>query len=155
MEEEVKSVLEAYRQAVWDRKPEALLALYAEDVVVFDTWDTWSYPDRAAWRQSVEAWLGGLNDERVQVAAEAVRVVGGGEAAGLSAFLTYTALTPEGAKLRSMQNRLSWQLVKREGPQGKTAWLIAQEHTSVPIAPESLTGHLSRESDMDGPTLRE
>ncbi|MEA1652726.1 SgcJ/EcaC family oxidoreductase [Nitrospirillum sp. BR 11164] len=150
MEEEVKSVLEAYRQAVWDRKPEALLALYTEDVVVFDTWDSWSYAGRSEWAQSVEAWLGGLSDERVRVTAEAVRVVGGGGAAGLSAFLTYTALSPEGAKLRSMQNRLSWQLVKHENQ-----WRIAQEHTSVPIAPESLMGHLSRESDQDGPTLRE
>ncbi|TWB23652.1 uncharacterized protein (TIGR02246 family) [Nitrospirillum amazonense] len=150
MSDEVRKVLNAYRQAVWDRDAKALLALYTEDVVVFDTWDSWSYPDRAAWTESVKAWLGGLNDERVQVTAEEVRVVGGGEAAGLSAFLTYTALSPEGAKLRSMQNRLSWQLVKHE-----SQWRIAQEHTSVPIAPESLMGHLSRDSDEDGPTLRE
>ncbi|MBB6251967.1 SgcJ/EcaC family oxidoreductase [Nitrospirillum iridis] len=140
--EEVKKVLEAYRQAAWDRDADALLTLYAEDAVVFDTWDSWSYPDRIAWGQSVKAWLGGLGDERVEVTAENVRVVGGGDTAGLSAFLTYTALSPEGAKLRSMQNRLSWTLVKRDG-----GWRIAQEHTSVPIAPDNLMGRLSRQSD--------
>ncbi|MDE1145933.1 MAG: SgcJ/EcaC family oxidoreductase [Azospirillaceae bacterium] len=141
MEPDVKTVLDAYRQAVWDQDAAALLALYADDVVVFDTWDVWSYPDRSAWRTSVEAWLGSLGDERVAVAAEEVRVVGGdGDTAGLSAVLTYTAKSPEGAKLRSMQNRLSWMLVRQGG-----GWRIAQEHTSVPIMPESLMGRLSRE----------
>jgi ketosteroid isomerase-like protein len=77
----------------------------------------------------VAEWFGSLgDDEEVLVEWDDVRSQTGEDVAGLSAFLTFSAVSPTGEKLRSMNNRLTWLL--RKDAEG--TWQIAHEHTSGP-----------------------
>jgi uncharacterized protein (TIGR02246 family) len=125
----MEQILEAYAAAVRAKDVDAFLALYADDVRNFDLWNEWSYDGKDALRGMVGEWFGSLgDDEEVTVEWDDVRAQTDEDLAALSAFLTYSAVSPTGEKLRSMNNRLTWVLrKKRDG-----AWQIAHEHTSAP-----------------------
>jgi ketosteroid isomerase-like protein len=134
----VAGVLRAYAAAVLARDVDAFLRLYADEVLVFDTWASWSYDGAAAWRRAVEGWFGSLGDERVQVDFDAVRSWGATGFAVASATGTYAALSPAGERLRSMQNRITWGLrLTADGLR------IVHEHTSAPLG-DDLKGILRR-----------
>jgi len=125
----MEQILEAYAAAVRAKDVDAFMDLYADDVRNFDLWNEWSYDGKDALRGMVAEWFGSLgDDEEVLVEWDDVREQPGEDVAGLSAFLTYSAVTPAGEKLRSMNNRLTW--VLRRNADG--AWQIAHEHTSAP-----------------------
>lgn len=135
----IDAAFDAYRDAVWARDADALLALYAPDVRIFDTWGTWSYEGIEGWAASVRDWLGSLGAERVAVEMADRRIVEGRDMATASACVTYAAIATDGRRLRSMQSRLSWVLARRDG-----RWLVVHEHTSVPIGHDDLKGILQR-----------
>ncbi len=135
----IDAAFDAYRDAVWARDADALLALYAPDVRVFDTWGIWSHEGIEGWAAAVRGWLGSLGAERVAVEVSDRRIVEGQDLASASACVTYAAIAEDGRRLRSMQNRLSWVLARRDG-----RWLIIHEHTSVPIGHDDLKGILQR-----------
>src|SRR5262245_61325182 len=85
----VLALLDAYRAAAHARDVDALAALYADDVRVFDLWGGWSCEGHGAWRAVVAEWLGGLGSERVEVEFDAVRARAAGDMAMASAFVTY------------------------------------------------------------------
>ncbi len=137
--DEVELVLQSYARAVGARDVEAFTALYVEDVRIFDTWGRWCYVGLDEWRGMAEGWFGSLGDERVGVDFAEVQVRPVGDAAVASAFTTYRGLSAEGEELRSMTNRLTWVLERRDG-----AWKVVHEHTSVPVAFEDGKGILQR-----------
>lgn len=139
MRTDIAALFDAYRDAVWNKDADALLALYAPEVRIFDAWGTWSHEGIAAWAQSVRDWLGSLGDERVTVTVDDIVTTIDADIAAASACVTYAAIAPDGEKLRSLQNRLSWTLVRRGG-----AWVIVHEHTSVPVGHDDLKGILQR-----------
>jgi uncharacterized protein (TIGR02246 family) len=125
----MEEMLEAYAAAVRAKDVDAFVALYADDVRTFDLWNEWSYDGKAELRGMVAEWLGSLgDDEEVVVEWDDVRTQTGEDVAALSTFLTYSAVSPEGEKLRSLNNRLTWVLRKA----GDGSWQIAHEHTSGP-----------------------
>jgi uncharacterized protein (TIGR02246 family) len=126
----MNEMLERYAAAIGARDVEAFLALYADDVRNFDLWTEWSYDGKDALRAMVEEWFGSI--DRVQVEFDDVREVDGGDVAGLSAFVTYRGLSPEGEVLRWMNNRLTW--ILRKDADG--AWQVVHEHTSAPAGDE-------------------
>jgi uncharacterized protein (TIGR02246 family) len=122
-------MLESYAAAVRAKDVEAFLNLYADDARNFDLWNEWSYDGRAELRGMVAEWFGSLaDDEEVVVEWDEVRPQTGDDVAALSAFLTYSAVSPTGEKQRSMNNRLTW--VLRKDADG--SWKIVHEHTSAP-----------------------
>jgi uncharacterized protein (TIGR02246 family) len=126
---EMENMLEAYAAAVRAKDVDAFMDLYADDVRNFDLWNEWSYDGNAALRGMVTEWFGSLDDgEEVVVEWDDLRTQAGEDVAALSAFLTYSAVSPGGEKLRSMNNRLTWVLRKN----GDGTWRIAHEHTSAP-----------------------
>ena len=127
IDEPVNSVIEAYRQAVFDRDVDAFMRLYEPGARVFDAWNVWSYESAGEWRGSVEGWLTSLGDERVRVTAEQVQVRGEGPLLIVSAFFRYAAISSEGVELRAIKNRLTWALRS-----DSETWRIVHEHTSVP-----------------------
>jgi uncharacterized protein (TIGR02246 family) len=135
----IAGLFDAYRAAVWARDADAFLALYDPGVRIFDTWGTWSHEGIDAWGRSVRGWLGSLGEERVAVEVADIDIVGGADFASATACVTYAAIAPDGKRLRSMQNRLSWAVARREG-----GWRIVHEHTSVPIGHDDLRGILQR-----------
>jgi ketosteroid isomerase-like protein len=126
----IMQVAEAYRAAVFEKDSAALMRLFAENVRVFDTWGVWSYEGAGPWRRMVEGWLSSLGTERVKVTFDDVRIETGSPLSCLSAIVTYAAVSPEGAELRSLQNRLSW-VLRSTG----SGWVVIHEHTSAPVGP--------------------
>jgi uncharacterized protein (TIGR02246 family) len=125
---DVGSLLEAYRDAVHAKDVDAFVAIFADDVRVFDMWGAWSHDGIDSWREMAEGWFGSLGDERVRVEFEDVQTTGGDDAAVLSAFVTFAGLSADGMELRSMNNRLTWGLRKTDG-----TWKVVHEHTSAPV----------------------
>ena len=125
----MEQILRAYAAAVRAKDVDAFMDLYADDTRNFDLWNEWSYDGKAELRAMVAEWFGSLGgDEDVVVEWDDVRAQTGEDVAGLSGFLTYSAISPTGEKLRSMNNRLTWLLRK----DGDGNWKIAHEHTSGP-----------------------
>ena len=130
-DESVNSVIDAYRQAVFDRDVDAFMRLYEPGARVFDSWGVWSYEGADAWRDSVDGWLSSLGEDRVRVTVEDLQVWGERPLLVASAVFGYAAFSREGHELRSMQNRLTWAL-RLDGE----SWKIVHEHTSLPVRPE-------------------
>ena len=133
-------VLESYKAAVLAKDVEAFLALYDDEVHVFDLWGAWSLHGIEAWRSMAVEWFASVGDDQVIVAIDQAGSTCIGELAIGHAFLTYTAVSAEGAKLRSVDNRITAALRKVEG-----VWKIFHEHTSVPIDHASAKAMLRRE----------
>ncbi|MBO9685798.1 MAG: nuclear transport factor 2 family protein [Mitsuaria chitosanitabida] len=135
----VHAFLRDYAAAVHDRDLERFMALYADDLQVFDSWSTWEYRGADPWRQMAAAWFGGLGDERVRVTASEVVSWVDTQVAGGSATWEFAAIDPSGKPLRSIENRLTV-LLRKDGPQ----WRVVHQHTSVPI--DFGTKHVARPS---------
>jgi uncharacterized protein (TIGR02246 family) len=132
-------VIEDYRSAVGAKDVEAFVALYDDDVEVFDTWGSWSHDGSEAWRAVVVEWFGSLGDNTIRVEFQDVEEIRGDQIGSVHAFVTYRGISSEGKELRSMTNRLTW-VLKRNA----SIWKIAHEHTSAPVDPESGKGMLQR-----------
>jgi ketosteroid isomerase-like protein len=152
-------ICEAYTRTVREKDVSGFLNLYHPTARVFDTWGAWSYegdqPQREAGRlipaeqqirtgparrKVIEQWFGSLGEERVAVTFDRVQTTVTSDLAALTARVVYAAISPTGAELRSMQNRLTW-VLKPDGD----GWKIIHEHTSVPLGPD-LKGLLAREA---------
>jgi uncharacterized protein (TIGR02246 family) len=132
-------MLDRYKAAVFAKDVDAFVALYADDVRVFDTWGKWSYDGIAAWGAMVNGWFGSLGDERVLVDFTDVRTRVDADLATLHAFAGFKAVSSEGKVLHAMQNRMTWTL-KRAGD----SWQVVHEHTSTPIDFENMKAILKR-----------
>ena len=128
LERPVLRVFEAYKAAVFAKDVEAFLALYGQDVHIFDMWGEWSYNGLEAWRGMVTDWFGTLGTERVAVDLDDLQTIVAQDVAVAHAFVTYKGLSAEGRELRAMHNRLTWVLKQENG-----AWKIIHEHTSAPV----------------------
>lgn len=128
LEKPIRRVLDAYKAAVFAKNVDAFVALYDQNVCVFDMWGEWSYNGIKAWRKMVTDWFGSLGTERVSVDVSDVRVVVAQDVAVVHAFVTYRGLSTEGEELRAMSNRLTLALKQSGG-----TWWIVHEHTSAPV----------------------
>ena len=126
-----------YAAAVGTRDVAAFMALYADDVLIFDTWNRFSLSGAAAWGAAVTQWFGSLGEETLQATVRPLAVRGGAGLVGIGALVTYSARSPAGELLRTMDSRLSW-LVSDTG----AAWRIVHEHTSNPVDDATLKGIL-------------
>lgn len=124
----IDEMLEAYASAVREKDVDRFVALYDDDVRVFDMWGRWSYDGAEAWRQMAGQWFGSLGSEEVAVEFAEVQASVGDEVAVANAFVTFKGLSADGEELRTMNNRLTWAL--RKGPDG--SWKILHEHSSAP-----------------------
>lgn len=123
----VRQMLAAYSAAVLARDAEALLALYAADVEIFDAWSAATLRGLPAWRGAVEEWFGSLGDERVRVDAHDIAATAGDNLATGHAVLTFTAMSPTGETLRWLRHRVTLALRRDE-----SGWKVIHEHTSAP-----------------------
>lgn len=124
----VTDVLQAYVDAVRNKDADAFAGIYHPQVRVFDAWDAWTCCGRSAVREMASNWFQMLGENRIEVAFSQVQGYVGSGLAAASALATYTALAPNGERLRSQVNRIS--LVLQQEPGG---WLVVHEHTSVPV----------------------
>lgn len=124
----LREVLARYAQAVLAKDVDGFAALYADDVVVFDAWGTWSLRGIDAWRSMAAGWFASLGDERVVVGVEEAACTAMHDLAFGHAILAYAAHSADGTPLRSLVNRVTLGLRRVDGE-----WKIAHEHTSAPI----------------------
>ncbi len=121
-------LLDAYREAVYNKDVDAFVAIYDDDLRVFDLWENWSRHGIDAWRNMAEKWFGSLGTERVIVQADEIHATVSGDLGFGHAFLKFTAVSADGQELRSLDNRISVGMKKIGG-----SWKIVHEHTSTPI----------------------
>src|SRR5258708_7438292 len=98
--------LDSYIAAVRAKDVEAFTAIYDDDVHIFDLWGTWSIRGIEAWRTMAKNWFSSLGTEQVVVSADEVQSTTIGELAVGHAILPYTAVSAQGSKLRSLNNRI-------------------------------------------------
>ncbi len=135
----VLHALGQYKSAAYHKDVDAFVALYTDDIHVFDMWNQWELRGIGAWRKMAEGWFGSLGDERVVVTvSDAVTTVEADLAFGY-ATLTYTAMSAEGKELRSLDNRITISMRRTGG-----VWKIFHEHTSGPIEHTTLKGMIKR-----------
>ncbi len=133
------SFFEAYKSSVLNKQVDRLMDLYDEDVIAYDMWGRWSYVGAGSWREMNQGWLGSLGSETVVVEFDEVSTVHDAEVAAAYATVTYKAVSEAGETLRSMQNRLTWVVKRKNG-----AWKIVHQHTSAPIDPDKFSPILRR-----------
>jgi uncharacterized protein (TIGR02246 family) len=136
----IEQMLDEYTESVRAKDVARFVALYDDDVRVFDMWGRWAYDGAAAWRDMASEWFGSLGSEQVAVEYEDVRTIVGDDVAVASAFVTYRGLSAEGEELRAMNNRLTWVI----GRQPDGAWKVVHEHSSSPADFESGKVQLER-----------
>lgn len=132
----------AYAEAVLAKDVDAFTAIYDEDVHVFDMWGAWSLSGLTAWRDMATDWFSSLGDDRVIVTSDNENSTVSKDLAFGYAILTYTAIAPDGTKLRSLSNRTTMALHNRSG-----SWKVFHEHTSAPIDHQSQQAILRRSDD--------
>jgi len=123
----IRDFFAAYAAAVRAKDVQRFVGLYADDVVVFDAWDSWCHAGRAAWQGIVGEWFGSLGAENVVVEFNEPHSHVSGDLAHGSAFVTYAAISADGERVRSLDQRITVVAARRGGE-----WKIVHEHTSAP-----------------------
>lgn len=135
-------VLTRYARAARDKDVDAFVALYTDDVRVFDAWDRWSYEGSVAWRAAVSGWFRSVGDDQIVVTVSDLRAdVAGGVAFG-HALVRHASVADDGRELHAILNRHTWGLTCLGG-----TWKIRHEHSSVPV---SFATHMAIAADEDG-----
>ena len=124
---DLHDVPNTYVAAVYAKDLQSFLALYDENVVVFDAWEQWMYRGREAWSAMVKNWFDSLGEERVRVSISPVFSHVEGDLGTLCAIVRYAGLSVAGEELRALENRHTWTLKRRE-----SGWVILHEHSSSP-----------------------
>lgn len=133
----VEDVLENYRSAVYEKNAVQFLSSYASDVHIYDCWGNWEYIGLNQWKQMIQEWFKGLDEENVRLKVDFDdRVIEeNSNLAFVHCSVTYSAYNGSGEKVRQMINRFTFGLKKEKG-----SWAIVHEHSSLPIDMETGKG---------------
>lgn len=134
----IQDVLENYKIAIYEKDVEKFLSIYSPELHIFDCWGNWENKGISEWRGSVVEWFNGLNEDGVLLKVDFSDLVV--EENSFLAFVhgavTFAAYQEDsGEKLRQMTNRFTYGLKKVN-----EAWVIAHEHSSLPINMETGKG---------------
>ncbi len=122
------SLFETYKAAVAKKDLAGLMSIYDDSIYAFDAWNVWLIESLEAWRGMNEQWFASLGQDHDVVEFAEVRTDASGVIGYATAIATFSAVSAEGAVLRSLQNRLTW--IARRRVEG---WRIVHQHTSMPI----------------------
>lgn len=127
----VEDLFDRYVAAVNASDPEALLALYADDVHIFDMMEPFERHGRDSGREMIQAWLGEegtTQDCRI----EDLHILERDDLATARAAVRYGMTMADGMQ-HAMWNRATWTLQRIDG-----TWKIVTEHTSVPLGVDDM-----------------
>ncbi|MGD0721599.1 MAG: hypothetical protein ABR970_11215, partial [Roseiarcus sp.] len=74
VDRDLRSLLDVYKASVYNKDVVSLLSLYDNDIRAFDTWGVWLYDSFDEWRQMNEKWLNSLDQDRVVVEFDDVKI---------------------------------------------------------------------------------
>ena len=124
-EQGVRDTIDAYANAVRHKDLDAVMALYARDVVAFDMMAPLSYAGRDAYRSAWEFGVSMMTGE-MRWEARDLRIAVSGDLAHAHALTHMSGDTTMGAM--DMWSRWTIHLRRSGG-----RWLITHEHASVPL----------------------
>lgn len=127
----VRSFLDRYVAAVRASDADALIALYADDMHVFDMLEPFERHGLDAGRAMIERWLGD-NGATQQCEIEDLHVLESGDLAAARAAVRYGETLEDGTH-HSVVTRATWTLQRIGGD-----WKIVTEHTSVPLSEKDM-----------------
>lgn len=133
----IEDFFTSYKEAVWQKDAYALLGLYDTDVLQFDMWDRGYYPNLEEWKPGIQNWLDFLDDEKVRVDFEMIKIHQSENIGFASGLIKFEAISPQGTVLRSMKNRITVGFSKGTG-----GWTVVHQHISAPISSENLNAIL-------------
>lgn len=128
----INQILEKYQATVFQLELEGHLALYSDQVLIFDAWGDWSLKGIEPLRKMVESWFGSLGEDRVKVEMNDLRAQSSGDIGFASAIVKFTAISKEGSTLRWLENRFTWVLERKN-----QEWKITHQHSSFPADHET------------------
>ena len=134
---EIEEFFKLYQNFAWRKDTTAMINLYDEQAVIFDMWDQGYHSNQSEWTKIIIDWLGSLDEEKVKVEFEMVKIHQSGNVGFASALIQFQAISSEGAVLRSMKNRITLGFSKFEH-----GWKVIHQHTSAPISSNGLTAIL-------------
>jgi ketosteroid isomerase-like protein len=117
-----------YKQSAWEKDTESMIALYDDNVVIYDMWNHGYQKGLDGWSVVIRNWLGSLGEEKVNVNFEMIEIHEGGKVGFASALISFQAISISNTILRSMKNRITIGFVKKGD-----AWKVIHQHTSAPI----------------------
>ncbi len=126
-------LLERYCLAVFTKKLDALMALYADDITVFDPFNDWSIHGIAAWRASMQQWFDGMGEGRVGVRYTKPHATIVQYSLVLHTTLSFFEFDAHAKQVRSIANRCTM-AARRD----MDDWQIFHQHCSLPVAAASL-----------------
>ena len=125
---QVSDFFSLYKKYAWDKDIKGMIALYADDVVIFDMWNDARLEGLTKWSNVIEQWLGSLKDERVNVIFDNIKIHTGEAISFASAIVGYQAISADNKILRSMRNRITLGFIRVDN-----GWKVVHQHTSAPI----------------------
>lgn len=131
MMDTIEDFFTIYKRSAWEKHAKSMIDLYDDNVLVFDMWQHGYQAGLKEWSAAIEEWLGSLGGERVNVLFEMVDIHENEGLGWATAIVKFEAIEPYGSILRSMKNRITLGLTRKEG-----RWKVLHQHTSAPINDE-------------------
>ena len=117
-----------YSKTAYEKDITGMISLYDDNVLVFDMWEKGFTAGIKEWSSIIADWLSSLNDEKVKVLFERIDIQEGADTAFAHALIQFQAISPDGSVIRSMKNRITVGMIKRDG-----LWKVVHQHTSAPV----------------------
>ena len=130
-EAEIRALIEERAEAIRAKDVEAVLSVYAPDVLSFDLIDPLRHSGRDAIRTRLEAWLGQFREGPIGFEMRDVEITVGGDAAFCHGLNRVDATT-KGGQTIDMWWRATSCFHRIQG-----RWMVTHEHSSVPFDMES------------------
>jgi len=131
-------ILDAYRNAVVTRDVEAFMAIYDDDVLLFDAWTRFDEFGVDVWRGMINDWFSSHPGDEFELRFDDVHTVVGEDVAIAQGILSFTIIV-DGVPSHQQVHRYTAGIQKK----GDT-WKIVHEHTSMPVDHRTGQGVLTR-----------
>ena len=126
--ERIQDYFKIYKQSAWEKDLESMIGLYDENVVIFDMWNQGYRTGLKEWSTVIKDWLESLDEEKVNVIFEMIKIHESDSVGFANALITFQAISNENAIVRSMKNRITLGFIKQNN-----VWKVIHQHTSAPI----------------------
>lgn len=126
-----------YKECAWEKDLGGMAELYADDISVFDLWETPQASGITEWKNTIGNWFSTLGADRDRVDFSEIEITQEGGLAVARAYVRYAAVSASGEELRHMKNRITLSFTRTAD-----RWIVTHQHTSAPISAVNLGARL-------------